>query len=223
MGANPRSESDTAYRHWDALWGRGEGRADWSQPDPWVVDVVASLTARNVRTVLDLGCGIGRHTVLLASRGFACYALDLSGSGIAATQETVQRAGLTVNFTVGGMHDLPYDTASFDYVLAFNVVYHGDESAVGKTLAEVRRVLRPGGVYQSTMLSKRNSEYGVGIEISPNTFQQPDAHDDKVHPHLYCDAHDLLRMHPDMELLSATDRDQGRAGSAHWHCLFETN
>lgn len=223
MGSDPRPATSTAYRHWDAVWRTDEARSTWSDADPWVAETVESLDRSAVRTVLDLGCGVGRHAVLLAKTGFDCRALDLSESGVAGARELARRAGVRVDFAVGGMHDLPYETASFDYVLAFNVVYHGDEPAVARTLAEVRRVIRPGGRYQSTMLSKRNAEHGRGVEVSPNTFVQPDAGDDKVHPHLYCDAHDLLRLHSGMDLVSAVDRVQQAPGSFHWHCVFEAS
>jgi tellurite methyltransferase len=109
----------------------------------------------------------------------------------------------------------------FDYVLAFNVVYHGTELTLCRTLAEIRRILRPGGLYQGTMLSKRNVEYGRGEEISPNTFVQPNGAGDKCHPHLYADARDLVRLHAQFDLISAHDRDQTGAGEHHWYCLFE--
>ena len=71
------------------------------------------------------------------------------------------------------------------------------------------------------MLSKRNIEYGKGVVVAPDTFVQPDAKDDKVHPHLYCDAVALLRLHPGLELLACKDASQAAAGSFHWHCEFE--
>ncbi len=57
--------------------------------------------------------------------------------------------------------------AVFDYVLAFNVIYHGDRPIVERTIAEIARVLKAGGLYQGTMLSKRNTRYGCGLEVCP--------------------------------------------------------
>lgn len=117
--------------------------------------------------------------------------------------------------------DLPFADASFDAVLAFNVVYHGDSDDVLASAAEITRLLRPSGRYATTMLSKRNTEYGKGVEVAPGTFIQPEAKDDKVHRHLYCDAADLIRLHPGLELLACQDVSQAAAGSFHWHCEFE--
>jgi SAM-dependent methyltransferase len=117
---------------------------------------------------------------------------------------------------------LPYDDESFDYVLAWNVIYHGDESVVRKTIEEIRRVLRPGGYYQGTMLSKRNAEYvdRMGEEIAPNTLAGGTT-SDKAHPHYYCSAGELTGLFEGFELLSLVDREQKKPGSYHWVMVAE--
>lgn len=194
---------------------------DWEVPSAWVRKVADSWHDSGVRTVLDLGCGIGRHTLALHSLGFSVRALDRSESGCARTRERCAQAGADVEVRQGDVTELPYPDASFDAVLAYNVVYHGTEDDLRSCLAEVRRVLRPAGRYASTMLSKRNAEYGRGTEIAPNTFVQPGATDDKVHPHLYCDAADLVRLHSGLELLGCRDISQSSPDSYHWYCEFE--
>ena len=95
---------------------------------------------------------------------------------------------LDIDFRAGRMTVLPYETDSFDYILSFNVIYHGDRQIVEAAIAEIRRVLRVGGVYQGTMLSKRNASFNLGEEVAPDTFVKPGADGDKAHPHFYCDA-----------------------------------
>ncbi|MFI1149822.1 class I SAM-dependent methyltransferase [Streptomyces sp. NPDC020817] len=213
----------TAHLYWDEVWRTDSGRTgDWSRPHPWVVDEAARLRKLGAQDVLDLGCGVGRHALWFAEAGFASSGTDASEAAIHAAREESEKRGVRVALDIGDFGRLPYADDSFDYVLAFNVVYHNDEAGLGRVLEEVRRVLRPGGIYQSTMLSKRNGEYGHGIEVSPNTFRRPEATDDKVHPHLYVDAADLLRLHPGFRLLGATDAEHARPGSFHWHCVFES-
>ena len=102
----------------------------------------------------------------------------------------------------GLMTDLPFADDAFDYLLSFNVIYHGDPNIVSRALAEIRRVLRPGGTWilQLTMLSKRNVNYGRGDEIAPDTFVDRTADDDKVHPHFYCNAGELMVLLQGFEL-----------------------
>lgn len=212
----------TAYTYWDQVWRTEDGRADWSVPNPWVVSSVPWLRARGVREVVDVGCGTGRHALYLAEQGFAVRALDRSESAVSFVRAEAERRGLPVTVATGDFTDLPYPDVVADLVLAFNVVYHTDEPGLRRAAAEVARVLRPGGVYQCTLLSKRNGQHGLGEEISPNTFVQPDARDDKVHPHLYLDAADLVRLHTGFELESAFDAEHTNPGSYHWHCRFES-
>ncbi|WP_189130090.1 class I SAM-dependent methyltransferase [Wenjunlia tyrosinilytica] len=211
----------TAHLYWDEVWRTDSGRTDWSRPHPWVVDEAARLRALGAKDVLDLGCGVGRHALFFAEQGFIGSATDRSPEAVRVGRAESARRGLDLAFEVADFTELPYADDSFDYILAFNVVYHNDEPGLARVLAEIRRVLRPGGVYQCTMLSKRNGEYGRGNEVSPNTFCQPDAPDDKVHPHLYADAADLLRLHDGFRLVGATDAEHARPGSFHWHCVFE--
>ncbi|MQA83446.1 MAG: methyltransferase domain-containing protein [Streptosporangiales bacterium] len=211
----------TAYLHWDEQWRDLDSRAAWSSPEPWVAQTVQLLTERGARRTLDLGCGVGRHSLFLAAQGFDCTAMDRSTAGVDHARRRAMESALDVTFLVGSFDALPFADGSFDYVLAWNVVYHGDERLVRTAAAEVIRVLRPGGVYQATMLSKRNSDHGRGVEVSRNTWVQPDAADDKIHPHVYCDAGDMLRLHDGLALLAAFDEPHGRPGSHHWHLLFE--
>ncbi|MFJ4655853.1 class I SAM-dependent methyltransferase [Nocardia sp. NPDC088792] len=211
----------TAHLYWDKVWRTDNGRADWSQPHPWVVDEADRLRARGLEDILDLGCGIGRHALFFAQQGFASTGIDRSPTAIATAETAARELGVELALQVGDFTTLPYPADSFDYVLAFNVVYHADETGLATVLSEIRRVLRPSGIYQCTMLSKRNREYGRGNEISPNTFVQPDATDDKIHPHLYTNIADIVRLHNGFQLLSADDSEHSTPGSFHWHCRFE--
>jgi hypothetical protein len=53
---------------------------------------------------------------------------------------------------------------------------------VGRRIAEIWRVLKPGRLYQGTMLSKRDAQFGRGRPVAPDTFIR--GSDPKAHPHL---------------------------------------
>ena len=195
-------------------------RADWLTAEPDVRNMALMLIEQGARRALDLGCGVGRHSLLLSSLGFEVLALDGSPAGVDYTRRVTREAGYDLDIRIGPMTDLPYEPESFDYVLAWNVIYHGDENVVRRCIEEIYRVLRPKGLFQGTMLSKRNSRYGRGREIAPNTFIHADE-SDKRHPHYYCSAKELIHLFESFEIWSLNDREHKRAGSYHWSLTAE--
>jgi tellurite methyltransferase len=212
----------SAHLEWDARWSTETGRAAWLDPVPMVRDVVPLLRERGLRTVLDLGCGPGRHARFLAEQGFRCWGIDASPNGIAYAREAARQAGLDIDYREGPFLELPFADAAFGCVIAWNVIYHGDGEVVREALAGIRRVLQPNGIYIGTMLSTRSPGYGQGVEVRPNTFVVPDSQGDKAHPHFYCDARQLLALHEGFEVLELRDRVHG-SGNQHWECVLERN
>jgi SAM-dependent methyltransferase len=217
----------TAHEEWERRWNDERERALWGTAEPAVVRVVPWLRGRGARRVLDVGSGIGRHALLFAQEGFDVDAIDASPTGVETLQQSAAALGVPVRARVGPFTPLPYGDASFDHVLAWNVVYHGDGDVVRSAFAECRRVLGPGGGFQLTMLSKRNRGYGRGREIRPDTFVRDNEGDlgDKAHPHFYVDAVDLTRMLRDagFGVLGLEDVDQDGAGAFHWSVLAEAS
>ena len=214
--------TDTAHLYWNAEWQKADGSSPWAKAEPWVAEHAATL--RPGSDVLDLGAGIGRHALAFAQGGHRVTALDALEAAVAATAAAAFAQGLTIDTVQAPMTDLPFPAASFDHVLAWNVIYHGDEAIVRRTLSEIARVTRPGGTFMATMLSARRlpveQAKAPGREISRNTwvFEGPG---DKVHPHYFCTAGELTGLLWGFELLTLYDRPHEKPGSWHWHLLAE--
>ncbi|GAB2183150.1 hypothetical protein [Roseibium sp. LAB1] len=101
------------------------------------------------------------------------------------------------------------------HVLAFNVICHGDPSNVRTAIPEIARVLKPGGIYQGTMLLKRKANLGIGTEGAADTWIR-DGDDDKDHPHFCCSAGELVTLFDRFELSYLEDKMRQKPGS--WHC-----
>jgi ubiquinone/menaquinone biosynthesis C-methylase UbiE len=101
----------------------------------WIYDNV-----RPGSTVLELGCGAGM-LALLKRKGVTLTGVDLSDDCALAAR----RNGYDATFTAK-LSSLPFAAASFDYVVSLDVLGHIEAEEKDAVLAEVRRVLRPGGV-----------------------------------------------------------------------------
>jgi len=96
--------------------------------------------------VLEAGCGTGAQTVILArnSPGAQFLSVDRAADSLALAREAVGRAGLTnVRFELADLFHLPFPDGAFDAVFVCFVIEHLAEP--GAALAELQRVLRPGG------------------------------------------------------------------------------
>jgi len=213
-------QTGTAIDAWDKRWATDTGRADWLEPHPAVVALLPELKTRAAATALDLGCGVGRHALLLAEAGFAVEAFDGSPTGLGVLRDAAAARGLSIGFNHGNADALPYPDGAFDFVLSWNVIYHGTLGDAGARIAEIWRVLKPGGLYQGTMLPTRNSNYGIGRRVAPDTFVV-DGGEERGHPHFYCDAPVLVSLFSGFELLSLSQTQQKKPGSWHWNIVAE--
>lgn len=94
--------------------------------------------------IADLGCGTGT-TALMLARDFELHvsAIDVSSSNIERAVERAELDGISVRFSQADAHGLPFDNGELDAVLAeCTFSLFSDQTTV---LAEIRRVLKPGG------------------------------------------------------------------------------
>ena len=96
--------------------------------------------------VLEVGCGVGAQTVILAaaSPGAAFISMDVSRLSVAAARGLARERGLAnAEFLSGDVFALPFPAGCFDHVFVCFVLEHLTDPA--GALAALRRVLRPGG------------------------------------------------------------------------------
>ncbi|MFO8034512.1 MAG: class I SAM-dependent methyltransferase [Candidatus Bipolaricaulota bacterium] len=191
---------------WDELFKEEEHR--WRRPSKLVVEFTRVLRRCGAGRVLDVGCGAGRHMVFLARQGFQVYGIDDSPAGLAHARAWVEQEGLEAEFRRGEMTMLPYRDGFFDGVVCVFTIYHGTLAQVRKAVAEIRRVLRPGGAALITFKSRESYRFGCGRQIEPNTFA-PDEGDDAGTPHHYSDRGEVEELLSGFSVLRLFHLQQG--------------
>lgn len=95
---------------------------------------------------LDVGCGEGYNTRLLAERGARITAVDISEVFIGYAREAEKEEPLGVTYQIASAVDLPFDDDSFDFATGF--MSFMDVPETDRVLAEAYRVIKPGAFLQ---------------------------------------------------------------------------
>jgi SAM-dependent methyltransferase len=120
---------------------RAEARHFWFRGfRAFVTPLLEQATAhRSNPRILDCGCGTGANLALLARFGTA-YGFDLAAAGLAIGREMGRLRTARASVTA-----IPFPAAAFDVVTSFDVLYSLEDVDERAALAEMYRVLKPGG------------------------------------------------------------------------------
>jgi len=123
------------------------GEHGWPEigPTPQVARLLGKLGPGRGKQALDLGCGEGRHTILLARRGYAVTAFDLEPLALKKARAHIRHAGLRADFVAGNALDLQFEDGAFDVVLDYGCFHHVITRDWARYRREIARVLKPGG------------------------------------------------------------------------------
>lgn len=90
---------------------------------------------------LDLGCGLGRHSILFGKNGFNVYCFDISENAIERTRKWAEEENIECNYKIGDMLKLPYKEKSIDAIYSRNVISHTDTEGVKIIVKELKECL----------------------------------------------------------------------------------
>jgi SAM-dependent methyltransferase len=144
----------TEFNEW-ALAGKGESMERGHRPVG--EQAIAQMAVGTDARVLDVGCGSGWATRLLAQ-----IALDGSVTGIDVSDEMIRvarqsSAGLSnVQFEVASAEQLPFSANSFTHAFSMESLYYYRD--IPKALEEIRRVLAPAGLFVAVVDLYRENE-----------------------------------------------------------------
>jgi len=116
---------------------------DTAEAANFVDALVSHLKPASGGSMLDLGCGAGRHARQLAAHGFKVTGLDLAARSIETAK---QFEGRTLRFR---RHDMrvPFGSRAYDYVFSFftSFGYFDDPAEQATVVRNIARALKPGG------------------------------------------------------------------------------
>ncbi len=102
--------------------------------------------------VLDIGCGGGFTCEVMAKKGATVSGIDRSDISIETAKAHAKESDLGIDYRCGVAENLPYEDDRFDVITCVDVLEHVEN--VDKVIAEVTRVLKPGGVFLFDTINK---------------------------------------------------------------------
>ena len=131
----------------------------------------AQVPGQTQYRLLDIGTGGGRHMRLAAELGFSPFGIDISFTGLSHARERMHQANLIGAIAVAFMASLPFAENSFHAVVSYGSFYYGSANEMRQAIAEMRRVLAPGGKSFVVLRSTDDYRYGKGRDLGSNTFE----------------------------------------------------
>lgn len=129
-------------------------------------------------TLLDVGCGGGILAEAFADMGLRVTGIDPSASSVETARRHAYQTGAAITYEVGSGERLPFADASFDYVSCCDVLEHVQD--VDAVLAEISRVLKPGGLFFYDTVNRTWLSWLFLIKIAQDwkrwAFMKPDQH-----------------------------------------------
>jgi 2-polyprenyl-3-methyl-5-hydroxy-6-metoxy-1,4-benzoquinol methylase len=169
---NDRSEQQITVEHFDQVvdfWHKVYNQEDTFvgysliKQHNFTVDYIKGQLSAGA-AVLDVGCGTGITLLELARHGYHVSGVDLSPKMIEKAQDLAQTQGLTCDFRVASVEQLPYPDQSFDMVIALGLLGVLPDHDV--SWAEIRRVLRPQGQFLVSVPNVLGLDRWIGIPRS---------------------------------------------------------
>jgi ubiquinone/menaquinone biosynthesis C-methylase UbiE len=153
--------SDHPETSMESYWSLGARVGQWQL----LVDRLGLERAKRA-LIIEIGSGMGLFTLTGRALGFQVVGLDSSSDRYMSRMQIAQAIladnGLTPSLVQSVSERLPFPDASVDAVASFQTIEHvGDVAA---TLADIRRILKPGGVFFAQVpnyLSFQEAHYGV--------------------------------------------------------------
>lgn len=165
---------------------------------------------RGFRSVLDLGCGLGRHSILFARYGFKVTAVDISEYAVQRVREAENKEGLIITSKACDMVNLPFRENSFDCIFSYLAISHTDSEGFLQILSKIKDILKTDGEIYLTLCSKDTYSFKEAKypKIDENTVIKKEEGPENNVPHFFVDLEDIKRLfEPDFELISVRHVD----------------
>lgn len=189
-------------------WNSIKDKKDWLDPCEESYYYAEKWRRESRKSVLDLGCGLGRHSMLFARYGFKVTAVDISDDALNFLKKYSKEKGAEISCRKADMEALPFADDAFDCIFAMHSAGHADSEGMKNVMGEIRRVLKPDGTVFMTLCSKETWTFArSGLpKADSNTVIKNDGPEQGV-PHYFVDKEDIISLFEGFELIKVRHID----------------
>ncbi len=138
--------------------------------DDWL-DRFGDIIMNCKKPILDLGCGTGNDTLYLIEKGRQVISCDQSENAIRNMRKNFPEVSEIKCFNM--LDGLPFEKDSFELVIADLCLHYFTEADTHKLIADIRRILIPGGhlILRVNSVNDVNHGAGAGKEIERHLYE----------------------------------------------------
>lgn len=144
---------------WEAIYQEQRTPWDTQQADLYLMDLLDRGVIRSGKAV-DLGCGPGNESILLAKRGFTVTGIDISTPAIAEARTRAQAAGVSVTLKAANVLDLA-ESDQYDFALDRACFHFLDPHEHTHYIRNVASILKSGGLFLLIVSSDKETPKGT--------------------------------------------------------------
>lgn len=157
------SESNKDSVDWKKLYKEGEDHwTDDLEPSKFAQQMAKELVDQGKESVLEIGCGNGRDSILFALSGLNVTSIDLVQDAIDMAKTNAEKMNADIDFQTGNAEKLTFEDESFDAVFTLSVLH---ATNISKSIKEINRVLKEDGIAFIYIYSNVEKEDGTKTEF----------------------------------------------------------
>jgi 2-polyprenyl-3-methyl-5-hydroxy-6-metoxy-1,4-benzoquinol methylase len=122
----------------------------------------------NAKEILIPGIGYGRNAKIFNEHGLNVTGIEISKTAIDLAKRT---NGIDIKIHQGSVIEMPFDTKIYDGIFCYALIHLLNENERKKFLKECFHQLKPNGYMIFTVVSKKTSMFGNGIQLSKDRFE----------------------------------------------------
>lgn len=151
---------ETSFRAKKEMWG-------WEPADS-TIETFELFKKHELNKILIPGFGYGRNARIFADNGFKVTGIEISETAIDIAQK---HFGDNIKVFHGSVGSMPFDQETYDGIFCYALIHLLSAKERVKLIEDCYKQLKPNGYMVFVSISKMDSRYGQGNEISKDTFE----------------------------------------------------